>query len=68
MHNIADDMTVLAKHKIELNEILDHLNGTRENFLMKIGKMKTKSMVLGEKVKKINIKIEKKDIDQVENV
>ena len=63
----ADNMALLAEDERMLKNMLMELNERCEDYGMKINISKTKSMVIGRKPKKIDIRIEDRSIEQVDS-
>ena len=64
---LADDMALLAKDERMLKNMLMELNDICEDYGMKINISETKSMVIGRKTKKIDIRIKGESIEQVDS-
>ncbi|KAJ4427758.1 hypothetical protein ANN_25411 [Periplaneta americana] len=62
----ADDMALLAEETI-LRDMLLELNDSCEQYGMKINANKSKSMVIGRKVKTVNLRILNEAVEQVDN-
>ena len=61
----ADDMALLAEDEMMLKNMLMELNERCEEYGMKININKTKSMVIGRKPQKIDLRIKGESIEQV---
>ena len=53
----ADDMALLAESETKINEMLENLSQSCENYGMKINIKKTKAMVIGTKGTRVEVKI-----------
>ena len=58
----ADDMTLLAEDERMLKNMLTELNESCEDYGMKINISKTKTMVIGRKPKKIDMRFKDESI------
>ncbi|KAJ4432572.1 hypothetical protein ANN_21195 [Periplaneta americana] len=63
----ADDVALLAEEEIILKNILLELNDSCEQYEIKINANKTKSMVIGRKIQKINLRILNEAVQQVDS-
>ncbi|KAJ4438600.1 hypothetical protein ANN_14547 [Periplaneta americana] len=63
----VDDMALLAEEEMILKDMLLELNDTCEQHGMKINANKTKSMVIGRKIQKINLRILNGTVEQVDS-
>ncbi|KAJ4440262.1 hypothetical protein ANN_08401 [Periplaneta americana] len=59
----ADDMALLAEEEMILKDMLRELNDSCEQYGMKINANKTKNMVVGRKIQKINLRILNEAVD-----
>ncbi|KAJ4445341.1 hypothetical protein ANN_07146 [Periplaneta americana] len=62
----AGDMALLAEEEMILKEMLLELNDSCEQYGMKINENKTKTMVIGRKIKKVNLRILNEAVEQVD--
>ncbi|KAJ4436308.1 hypothetical protein ANN_18939 [Periplaneta americana] len=62
----ADDMTILAEKEMILRDMLQELNDSYEQYGMKINPNKTKTMVIGRNMKKVNLRILNEAVEQVD--
>ena len=63
----ADDMVLLAEDERMLKNMLMELNYRCDDYGMKINTNKTKTMIIGRKPKKIDIRIKGESIEQVDS-
>ncbi|KAJ4449321.1 hypothetical protein ANN_00719 [Periplaneta americana] len=63
----ADDMALLAEEEMILKDMLLELNDSCEQYGMKVNINKTKSMVIGRRIQKINLKILNEAVEQVDS-
>ncbi|KAJ4435974.1 hypothetical protein ANN_18597 [Periplaneta americana] len=63
----ADDMALLAEEEMILRDMLLELNDSCEQYGMKINANKTKTMVIGKKIKKVNLGILNEAVEQVDS-
>ncbi|KAJ4442802.1 hypothetical protein ANN_04395 [Periplaneta americana] len=63
----ADDMALLAEEDMILRDMLLELNDSCEQYGMKINANKTKSMVIGRKIKKVNLQILNEAVEEVDS-
>ncbi|KAJ4445719.1 hypothetical protein ANN_12404 [Periplaneta americana] len=65
--DFTDDMALLAEEEMILKNMLLELNDSCEQYEMKINANKTKSMVIGRKIQKINLRILNEAVEQVDS-
>ncbi|KAJ4435319.1 hypothetical protein ANN_17929 [Periplaneta americana] len=63
----ADDMALLAEKETILRDMLLELNDSCEPYGMKIIAKKTKIMIIGRKIKKVNLRILNEAVEQVDS-
>ncbi|KAJ4445487.1 hypothetical protein ANN_07295 [Periplaneta americana] len=63
----ADDMALLAEEEMILRDMLLELNDSCEQYGMKINANKTKTIVIGRKIKKVNLRILNEAVEQVDS-